>query len=114
MKNAKLLITAALIALMAAASGLGAEAAGKPAPAGVVNINTADAAGLAQLPGIGMKKAGLIIACREAHESFKTVEELMKVKGIGEKTFRKLEAHITIGTAGPAAGSAAQTEVKQN
>ncbi len=67
------------------------------APAGpVVNINTADAAGLATLPGIGAKTADLIIAYRQKNGPFKKIEELMNVRGIGEKSFLKIRAQIAV------------------
>lgn len=49
-----------------------------------VNINTADATTLTALRGIGQKKAEAIVAWREANGSFKTVDQLLEVKGIGE------------------------------
>lgn len=52
-----------------------------------VNINTADAATIAEnLKGIGEAKAKAIIEYRKANGGFKTVDELTAVKGIGEKT----------------------------
>lgn len=61
-----------------------------------VNINTADAAELQQLSGIGEKKAADIIKYREENGSFQTVEDLTKVSGIGEKTLENLKDSITI------------------
>ena len=60
-----------------------------------VNINTADAATLMLLRGIGEAKAKAIIEYREA-QPFETIEDIMKVSGIGEKTFENIKAHITI------------------
>lgn len=50
----------------------------------LVNINTADVAALTQLKGIGVKKAEAIVAWRNANGKFKTVEQLLDVKGVGE------------------------------
>ena len=61
------------------------------------NINTADAETLQKLPGIGPATAKSIIEFREQNGGFKKIEELMNVKGIGEKTFLKLKPLITIG-----------------
>lgn len=61
-----------------------------------VNINTADKAGLQKLTGIGEKKAEQIIAYREQNGSFKKVEDLMQVSGIGEKTFASLKDQLTV------------------
>lgn len=60
-----------------------------------VNINTADAATLMLLRGIGEAKAKAIIEYREA-QPFETIEDIMKVSGIGEKTFENIKAHITV------------------
>lgn len=68
----------------------------KPASGGV-NINTASATRLTDLPGIGPSKANAIVAYREANGPFRTPEELKKVKGIGEKTYEKLKDKIAVG-----------------
>jgi competence protein ComEA len=55
-----------------------------------VNVNTADAAAIAQeLNGVGAKKAQAIVEYREANGNFKTIESLTEVKGIGLKTVEK-------------------------
>lgn len=63
-----------------------------------VNINTADAAQLQTLTGIGEKKAELIIAYRKENGSFQTIEDIMEVSGIGEKTFEGFKETITVGS----------------
>jgi competence protein ComEA len=71
-------------------------------PVGIVNINTATAAELEQLPGIGPKTAARIVDYRQKKGPFKKIEELMNVQGIGEKSFLKLRAQLTVsGTTGP-------------
>lgn len=64
---------------------------------GRININTADRDALMTLKGIGEKKALAVIAYREEHGDFESTEELMKVKGIGEKTFAGLKDKVTVG-----------------
>lgn len=61
-----------------------------------ININTADATQLQQLTGIGEKRAQDIINYREENGSFQSVEDLMNVSGIGQKTLEKLRNSITI------------------
>lgn len=62
-----------------------------------VNINTASAEMLADaVKGIGNKKAEAIVAYREEHGAFKTVEDLAKVKGIGLKTVEKNRDNLTV------------------
>lgn len=61
----------------------------------LVNLNTADAALLCTLPGIGETRAADIIAYREKYGGFSSIEEIMKVPGIKESTFAKLKSLIT-------------------
>lgn len=61
-----------------------------------VNINRADKTVLMTIPGIGESKAEAIIAYRNIHGNFSSVEELMQVEGIKEKTYEKLKDKITV------------------
>lgn len=64
-----------------------------------INLNTADAATIAaKLNGIGMAKAEAIVAYREAHGPFKSVDQLAEVKGVGLKTVEKNRALLSVGT----------------
>jgi competence protein ComEA len=84
----------------AAAQGKPARgAAAKPTAARPVNINTASVAELNGLPGIGAKTAALIVDYRQKNGPFKKIEELMNVRGVGEKNFLKLKDQISIGNA---------------
>lgn len=76
-----------------------ARAAAKATTTGVVNINTASATEIATLPGIGAKTAARIIEYRQKNGPFKKVEELMNVRGIGEKNFLKLKPQLAVGPA---------------
>ena len=98
-----IVMLASLLAVLPVASfaqtkGSGATSA-KAAPGAVVNINTASAAELDALPGIGAKTAALIVEYRQKNGPFKKVEELMNVRGIGEKNFLKLKPQLTVGPA---------------
>lgn len=62
----------------------------------LVNINTAGVKELSTLTGIGKAKAQKIIDYREANRGFKSIDEIMKVKGIGKATYEKFKANITI------------------
>jgi competence protein ComEA len=64
-----------------------------------VNINTADAVALQQINGIGPSKANAIIEYRKENGPFATVDDLVKVPGIGEKSLAQLKPQITVGTA---------------
>ena len=61
---------------------------------GVVNINTASAAELALLPRVGPALAERMLAFRKENGEWKKAEDLILVRGIGEKTFRNLEPFI--------------------
>jgi competence protein ComEA len=62
-----------------------------------VNVNTADAAAIAEeLNGVGVKKAQAIIDYRQANGDFKTIESLTEVKGIGLKTVEKNRENIQL------------------
>ena len=72
--------------------GAAQAAAAKPA----LNINTATVDQLETLPGIGRKTAERIIEYRTKSGGFKRIEDLMNVKGIGEKSFLKLKPLVTV------------------
>ena len=74
----------------AGAGGQAASAGGK------VNINLATAAELDAVTGIGPSTAEKIIADREANGPFSTIEDLMRVSGIGEKKFEAMRDEITV------------------
>ena len=63
---------------------------------GVVNINTADAAALKSLSGIGDAKAQAILTYREEHGFFSSIEEIMQVPGIKESTFSAIKDKIAV------------------
>jgi competence protein ComEA len=78
----------------------GHAASGAPAAVkGPININTATAADFETLPGIGARTAARIIEYRQKNGPFKKIEELMNVRGIGEKSFLKLKPQLTLGPA---------------
>ncbi len=74
-----------------------AQAQQAPGAASTVNINTADAAALADvLVGVGMSRAQEIVRYRETYGPFATVDELTEVKGVGQATLEKNRARITL------------------
>jgi competence protein ComEA len=104
MSRALLATVVALVLCAGGATMSAQKAAAKPAAsaAAVVNLNTATASQIATLPGIGEKAAQRIIEYREKNGGFKKIEELMNVKGIGEKSFLKLKPLITVSDSKPA------------
>lgn len=71
-------------------------AAAERAPQRPVNLNTATVTELMQLPRVGAKTAERIVAFRKQHGGFLRTEELMNVKGIGEKSFARLKPYIRV------------------
>ncbi|MDP6977276.1 MAG: helix-hairpin-helix domain-containing protein [Myxococcota bacterium] len=63
---------------------------------GVVNLNTADLEQLQLLPGVGEKRAAAILEVRKSKGGFKAVEELVEVKGVGDKMLERLRPHLAL------------------
>lgn len=84
----------------AAAASESPEASENPAPGllegETININTASAADLTRLPGIGEKRAEDIVAWRTEHGPFEKPEDIVDVPGIGEVTLQKIISYITV------------------
>jgi competence protein ComEA len=91
------LLGSCLVLLLAAPPARAAKAID-----GVVNINTAEVGVLGLLPGIGPAKAAQIVVYRKRHP-FRTVDELVRIKGIGRKMVRRLRVHLAV--AGPTTAS---------
>ena len=82
---------------LAAQSKSASRSAAKPASTAIVNLNTGSASDFEELPGIGAKTAALIVEYRQKNGPFKKIEELMNVRGVGEKMFLKLKPQLTVG-----------------
>jgi competence protein ComEA len=88
-----LTVLSALAAAAPLASAAPPSADERPA---VVNLNTATAGELEALPGIGAKKAEAIVEARKARGGFKSVDELVDVRGIGPAQMEKLRPHLRV------------------
>lgn len=75
---------------------VGASAQGVATADGPVNINRASESDLDALPGVGPSTARAIVEDRDANGPFSTIEDLMRVSGIGEKKFEKLKSSICV------------------
>jgi len=109
------LFTAFLAAVLFAMPSVAAQGkTSKPkataSAAAPVNLNTATAAELQALPGVGASTAKLIIDHRQKTGGFKKVEELMNIKGIGEKSFLKLKPMVTVASDKAAQDAAGKTQ----
>ena len=65
-------------------------------PGGKVNINSATESDFENLPGIGPVLAQKIVDYRDQHGPFRSIQDLMKVSGIGQKKFDSLQAYVTV------------------
>lgn len=72
------------------------SSSGSSSTSGKVNLNKADEAALTTLPGVGPAKAQAILAYRDESGGFKTIDDIKKVSGIGEKSFERLKDLIDI------------------
>ena len=97
MKVTQLLGKVILVASLLFASGL--------ASAAPVNVNTADAATLAKnINGVGAKKAQAIVTYRKANGPFRSIDDLLKVKGIGQKIIEKNKSDLIFSDASAKSG----------
>jgi comEA protein len=92
-----------LVAALALAAGVRVKATSlqdsKTTMSAPLNLNSATTADLEKLPGIGAAMATRILEYRQKNGGFKKVEDLMNVKGIGEKNFLKLKGLVTVAPA---------------
>lgn len=105
-----------LILFVSAAAGAGKK---KP-PLKPVNINTATSEELQQVPGIGPATAQKILQMRKSYGPFKSVDDLLAIRGLGEKRLDKMRKYLTVGkpnspkTGAPSSKPAAATEKPPN
>lgn len=95
MKNFNNKIAMTLFTALLIASASSAQAEQSASTQQMININTATQAELETLPGVGPSKAQAVIDFRE-RRPFKRVEDIMRVKGIGRKSFLKMKPYLTV------------------
>ena len=78
----------------------------KKPPLHPVNLNTATSAELQQVPGIGPSTAEKILQARKSYGSFKSVDDLQAIKGIGPKKLDKMRKYLTVNKPAPPASKA--------
>jgi comEA protein len=97
-----------------------AGAAKKP-PLKPININTANSEELQQVPGIGPVTAEKILQMRKSYGAFKSVDDLLSIKGLGKKRLEKMRKYLTVSkmsaskpAKSPASPGATETEAPPN
>ena len=71
----------------------------KKPPLKPININTANSEELQQVPGIGPATAEKILQMRKSYGTFKSVDDLLAIKGIGKKRLEKMRKYLTVSKA---------------
>jgi competence ComEA-like helix-hairpin-helix protein len=103
MKRAPALRVFAVLLLLCSPSAL----AKKKPPPQPVNINTANSAELQQVPGIGPATAEKILQMRKSYGAFKSVDDLLAIRGLGPKRLEKMRKYLVAGKAASAGKSQA-------
>ncbi|UCH98722.1 MAG: helix-hairpin-helix domain-containing protein [Candidatus Aminicenantes bacterium] len=90
-------VVLSVVMVLASTAYAAEKQASKPASGkNLININTAGPEQLVKLPRVGEKIAQRIIEYRQKNGKFKKLADIMKVKGIGEKTFKNFEKMLTL------------------
>jgi comEA protein len=89
----------------------GSEATKKP-PLKPININTATSDELQQVPGIGPVTADKILQMRKSYGAFKSVDDLLSIRGIGKKRLEKMRKYLTVSKVGGAGKSPVATKAQ--
>jgi len=103
------LVPSLLLLFLALSLAISANAKKKP-PAKPVNLNTATSEDLQQVPGIGPATADKILQMRKSYGAFKSVDDLLAIRGLGPKRLEKMRKYLTVGK--PAASKSPQPTTK--
>ena len=96
MRKSHSIFLLSLIILSTICAGAFAADTQNAAPAGVVNINTADVTQISYLPRVGLKAAQRVVDYRTQNGPFHKATDLMQVKGFGQKTFDRIGSYVTV------------------
>ncbi len=99
MRQIKLQVRISLSILVLCFAFAAISNATKKPPLKPVNINTANSEELQQVPGIGPATAEKILQMRKSYGTFKSVDDLLAIKGIGKKRLEKMRKYLTVSKA---------------
>ena len=99
MRQIKLQVRISLSILVFCFAFAAISGATKKPPLKPVNINTANSEELQQVPGIGPATAEKILQMRKSYGAFKSVDDLLAIKGIGKKRLEKMRKYLTVSKA---------------
>jgi competence protein ComEA len=85
------------VLMLVAVLSLLASPAAFASSGGKIDLNTATSVQLQELPGVGEKTADAIVKYRKDNGAFHSVDDLLNVKGIGEKKLEKIRSHVKVG-----------------
>lgn len=105
--SVRTLLSILFLGLLFSESSLAAK---KKPPERPVNLNTANSEQLQQVPGIGPATAGKILQMRKTYGPFKSVDDLLAIRGLGAKRLEKMRKYLTVGK--PAASRSAPLPAK--
>ena len=95
-RNPRAFARMASLVLLAVLAMSPAEAVEQQVLEGVVNINTASAEQLQMLPGVGEVRARAILSERKERGGFKSVDDLLAVKGVGDAVLERMRPYLTV------------------
>jgi competence ComEA-like helix-hairpin-helix protein len=96
MDSGKLLARLCLFFLAICFAFAAVAGATKKPPLKPININTANSEELQQVPGIGPATAEKILQMRKSYGAFKSVDDLLSIKGLGKKRLEKMREYLTV------------------
>lgn len=92
--SARTLLSILILGLLLPACSFGTK---KKPPERPVNLNTANSEQLQQVPGIGPATASKILQMRKTYGPFKSVDDLLAIRGLGAKRLEKMRKYLTVG-----------------
>ena len=114
MGRGKVRVRACLFCLAICFAFAAVAGANKKPPLKPININTANSEELQQVPGIGPATAEKILQMRKSYGVFKSVDDLLSIKGLGKKRLEKMRKYLTVSKIKPSPPPAVETGAPRN